>query len=95
MYVFQEKPLTPGSKPRSTTPNLNAGPAVSGPKSGLGQYPPYSLSGARGPEHLSPYNNVAASPYGRPPLLGYDSHPHVRTPNITTNGLGSIPGGKP
>lgn len=68
---------------------------MSGPKGGLGQYPPYSLPGARGPDHLSAYNNVAASPYGRPPLLGYDSHSHVRTPNITTNGLGAIPGGKP
>lgn len=62
---------------------------------GLGQYPPYSLGAARGSEHLSPYNNVAPSPYGRPPLMGYDSHPHARTPGIATNGLSSIPGGKP
>ncbi|XP_063930585.1 protein groucho isoform X1 [Zophobas morio] len=90
-----EKPLTPGSKPRSTTPNLGSTPGASGPKVGLGQYPPYSLAAARGSEHLSPYNNVAPSPYGRPPLMGYDSHPHARTPGIATNGLSSIPGGKP
>ncbi|KAJ3628219.1 hypothetical protein MTP99_015539 [Tenebrio molitor] len=90
-----EKPLTPGSKPRSTTPNLGAAPGASGPKVGLGQYPPYSLGGARGSEHLGPYNNVASSPYSRPPLMGYDGHPHARTPGIATNGLSSIPGGKP
>ncbi|XP_008190397.1 protein groucho isoform X3 [Tribolium castaneum] len=87
-----EKPLTPGSKPRSTTPNLGATPGASGPKVALGQYPPYSLAAPR--EHLSPYNNVAPS-YGRPPLMGYDGHPHARTPGIATNGLSSIPGGKP
>ncbi|XP_044259364.1 protein groucho-like isoform X2 [Tribolium madens] len=87
-----EKPLTPGSKPRSTTPNLGAAPGASGPKVGLGPYPPYNLAAPR--EHLSPYNNVASS-YGRPPLLGYDGHPHTRTPGIATNGLSSIPGGKP
>ncbi|XP_023310025.1 protein groucho isoform X1 [Anoplophora glabripennis] len=90
-----EKPLTPGSKPRSTTPNLGAGPAGSGPKVGHGQYPPYPLAGARGPDHLSPYNNVAPSPYGRPPMMGYDGHPHSRAPGIATNGMGAIPGGKP
>jgi groucho len=93
--LLQEKPLTPGSKPRSTTPNLGAAPGASGPKVGLGQYPPYSLGGARGSEHLGPYNNVASSPYSRPPLMGYDGHPHARTPGIATNGLSSIPGGKP
>lgn len=86
--------MTPVSKPRATTPNIGAGPAVAGPKAALGQYPPY-LAGGRAPEHLSPYNNAAASPYGRPPLMGYDGHPHVRTPAITANGLGTIPGGKP
>ncbi|KAJ8918907.1 hypothetical protein NQ315_016809, partial [Exocentrus adspersus] len=90
-----EKPLTPGSKPRSTTPNLGAGPGGSGPKVGHGQYPPYPLGGARGPDHLSPYNNVAPSPYGRPPMMGYDGHPHTRAPGIATNGMGAIPGGKP
>lgn len=87
--------MTPGSKPRSTTPNMPAGPGASVPKVGLGSYPPYSLAGGRGPEHLSPYNSVAPSPYARPPLLGYDGHPHSRTPNIATNGLGGISGGKP
>lgn len=86
--------MTPGSKPRSTTPNMGAsGP--SGPKVGIGQYPPYTLGGARAGEHLSPYNNVASSPYGRPPLMSYDGHSHTRTPGMTTNGLSSIPGGKP
>lgn len=94
-FFLQEKPLTPGSKPRSTTPNLGAGPAGSGPKVGHGQYPPYPLGGARGPDHLSPYNNVAPSPYGRPPMMGYDGHPHSRAPGIATNGMGAIPGGKP
>lgn len=88
--------MTPGLKPRSTTPNIGAGPAAGGPKAGLGQqYPPYSLPGVRGAEHMSPYANVPPSPYGRPPVIGYDGHPHVRTPSITTNGLGTIPGGKP
>ncbi|CAH0552649.1 unnamed protein product, partial [Brassicogethes aeneus] len=92
-----EKPLTPGSKPRSTTPNLGAGPGGSGPKVGpMGQYPPYPIGGARAPEHLSPYNNVAASPYGRPPMMGYDGHPHTRAPGIATNGMGAMgAGGKP
>ncbi|KAF5301535.1 hypothetical protein FQR65_LT08840 [Abscondita terminalis] len=90
-----EKPLTPGSKPRSTTPNMSANASGGTPKVGLGPYPPYALGSSRGPEHLSPYNNVASSPYSRPPLLGYDGHPHSRTPNIATNGLGGISGGKP
>ncbi|KAK4883057.1 hypothetical protein RN001_006376 [Aquatica leii] len=90
-----EKPLTPGSKPRSTTPNMSANASGGASKVGLGPYPPYALGGSRGPEHLSPYNNVASSPYARPPLLGYDGHAHSRTPNIATNGLGGISGGKP
>ncbi|KAJ8975590.1 hypothetical protein NQ317_000019 [Molorchus minor] len=57
--------------------------------------PPYPMGGARAPEHLSPYNNVAPSPYGRPPMMGYDGHPHTRAPGIATNGMGTIPGGKP
>nr|CAD7456072.1 unnamed protein product [Timema tahoe] len=28
-------------------------------------------------------------------MLGYDSHPNVRTPGLGSNGLGGIPGGKP
>lgn len=88
--------MTPGAKPRSTTPNLGVGPGVSGPKVNLGQYPPYALGGARAAEHLSPYNNVAQSPYGRPPLMSYDGHPHARTAGLAAaNGLNSIPGGKP
>nr|CAD7607730.1 unnamed protein product [Timema genevievae] len=43
----------------------------------------------------SPYNSAAPSPYSRPPMLGYDSHPNVRTPGLGSNGLGGIPGGKP
>ncbi|XP_072379987.1 protein groucho isoform X1 [Diabrotica undecimpunctata] len=90
-----EKPLTPGSKQRSTTPNLGAGPAPTAKVGHAGQYPPYPLGAARGPEHLSPYNNVAPSPYSRPAILGYDGHPHTRAPGIATNGMGAIPGGKP
>ncbi|KAF5277410.1 hypothetical protein FQA39_LY06223 [Lamprigera yunnana] len=90
-----EKPLTPSSKPRSTTPNMSANSGGGTPKVGLGSYPPYALGSSRGSEHLSPYNSVAPSPYARPPLLGYDSHPHSRTPNIATNGLSGISGGKP
>lgn len=92
---FQEKPLTPGSKPRSTTPNLNAGPASSSAKVALNQYPPYAIGGARAPEHLNAYNSISQSPYGRPPLVSYEGHPHTRAPGIATNGLGNIPGGKP
>lgn len=96
--------MTPGSKPRSTTPNLGsaavAGPVISSKAGGhpaAGQYPPYALGGARGPpEHM--YNNVAAaaaSAYGRPPMMGYDAHPHTRTPAMSANGMAGIPGGKP
>ena len=92
--VSKEKPLTPGSKARSTTPNLAAG--SSGPKVGqMGAYPPYAIPGARSQDHLSSYNNVASSACGRPPIIGYDGHPHSRTPSITTNGLGTVSGGKP
>lgn len=82
---------------------MGAGPG--GPSNGhkvgaMAGYPPYSLAaaaaaGRAGPEHLSPYNNVANSPYGRPPLLGYDGHPHSRTPGMATNGLAGMSGGKP
>ncbi|KAJ8940420.1 hypothetical protein NQ318_009213 [Aromia moschata] len=65
------------------------------PQGGPRPVPPYPLGSARGPEHLSPYNNVAPSPYGRPAMMGYDGHPHARTPGIATNGMGTIPGGKP
>ncbi|XP_030757938.1 protein groucho isoform X7 [Sitophilus oryzae] len=99
-----EKPLTPGSKPRSTTPNLGAGagpPGVSksAPGGPLGPYPPYPGLGApRTPEHqIPPY--AQAPPYVRPPPQGlpaaYDSHPHARTSALTANGLGGVPGGKP
>ncbi|XP_049821504.1 protein groucho isoform X2 [Aethina tumida] len=96
-----EKPLTPGSKPRSTTPNMgsSSGSGSGGPKVGgggpMGQYPPYPV-GVRPPDHLGPYNNVAGSPYGRPPMMGYDGHPHTRAPGIATNGMGGMgAGGKP
>ncbi|CAG9856977.1 unnamed protein product [Phyllotreta striolata] len=96
-----EKPLTPGSKARSTTPNSGAGPApVAASKPG--PYPPYPMGGGGGggaravPDaHLSPYNNVQPSPYGRPPILGYDAHPHARPPGIATNGMTAMAGGKP
>lgn len=84
--------MTPGSKPRSTTPNIGAGPANPGPKIGLGQYPPYALGGRA--QELNPYSNVQ-SPYGRPPTMGYDAHPHNRSAGLSTNGIGNIPGGKP
>lgn len=99
-----EKPLTPGSKPRSTTPNLGAGAGPPGgskaaPGGPLGPYPPYPGLGApRTPEHqIPPY--AQAPPYGRPPPQGipgaYDGHPHTRAPTLATNGLGAVPGGKP
>nr|CAH7715684.1 unnamed protein product [Callosobruchus chinensis] len=106
-----EKPLTPGSKPRSTTPNLAtaaaavAAAAASAPK--VGHPAGAGASGAAGaqypaypraPDHL--YNNVAASAaaYGRPPpLMAYDGHPHARPPPtaMAANGMAGIPGGKP
>lgn len=90
--------MTPGSKPRSTTPNINNAavgppPPSKPPHAAAGQYPPYPPIGAVRPEHLGAYNNVAAA-YGRP-ILGYDSHPHTRTAGITTNGMGTMSGGKP
>lgn len=101
---MQEKPLTPGSKPRSTTPNLGAGAGPPGgskaaPGGPLGPYPPYPGLGApRTPEHQIPAY-AQAPPYGRPPPQGlpgaYDGHPHTRAPALTTNGLGTVPGGKP
>ncbi|XP_045483020.1 protein groucho isoform X3 [Harmonia axyridis] len=94
LKVKDEKPMTPSSKPRSTTPNLvgpSQGPIT--PKIGPSQYPPYPM-GVRAPDHLGgPYNNVVPAAYGRPPM-GYDTHPHTRAPAIT-NGLGSMTGGKP
>lgn len=64
------------------------------PHAAPGQYPPYPPLSAVRPEHLGAYNNVAAA-YGRSPILGYDGHPHTRAPGITTNGMGTISGGKP
>ena len=67
-----------------------------GPKNNnLGPYPSYLGPGRPGSEHLSPFNNLAPSPYARPPLLGYDSHPHSRAPGLTANGIGTMSGGKP
>lgn len=60
----------------------------------MSAYPPYGLPAGRAQDHLSPYNNIAPSPYGRPPMMGYEGHAHARTPSIT-NGLAAIPGGKP
>ncbi|XP_076251191.1 TLE family member transcriptional corepressor groucho isoform X4 [Rhynchophorus ferrugineus] len=98
-----EKPLTPGGKPRSTTPNLGGGAGPPGgskstPGGPLGPYPPYPGLGApRTPEHqIPPY--AQAPPYVRPPPQGlpgaYDAHPH-RSSALTANGLGGVPGGKP
>lgn len=59
-------------------------------------FPPYSLGAGRNPDHLNPYGSVGPSPYGRPPIAGYDGHPqHPRPPNIVTNGLGGMAPGKP
>ncbi|XP_021933709.1 protein groucho-like isoform X2 [Zootermopsis nevadensis] len=102
-----DKPSTPVSK--VTTPTCSGAPTLpgsSGVKSAVpgvvlppGAYPPFSLvaggvGGSRSSD-TSPYNSVAPSPYSRPPMLGYDPHPHVRTPGLGSNGLGGIPGGKP
>ncbi|KAK6631469.1 hypothetical protein RUM44_005996 [Polyplax serrata] len=88
-----EKPGTPISKTTTSS-------AVSG-KSGalplLSSYPPYPLSVGAGSSRSdsSPYNNVPPSPYTRPSLLGYEGLSHARTPGLTANGVGAIPGGKP
>ncbi|GLH14162.1 Protein groucho [Gryllus bimaculatus] len=98
-----DKPSTPVSK--ATTPTGSAGlPGSSGLKAvsmpGVlpgGPYPPFSLGaigGSRSTDN-SPYNSVTSSPYSRPPMLGYDSHPHVRTPGLGSSSIGGIPGGKP
>ncbi|KAL1489976.1 hypothetical protein ABEB36_013898 [Hypothenemus hampei] len=94
-----DKPLTPGPKPRSTTPNILLGTAPhanSKPPSGSGipaTYTPYpSLGGARTPEHqIPPFGQV--SPYVRPSGHGYDSQ--TRNPILAMNGIGPVPPGKP
>ncbi|XP_048526359.1 protein groucho isoform X3 [Dendroctonus ponderosae] len=97
-----EKPLTPGSKPRSTTPNLvsGSGPAGSSkplPGGPLGPYPSYPALGApRTPDHqMSPY--AQPNSYGRQPQPvsgSYDSAVQLR--NSSANGVGTaVPGGKP
>lgn len=84
-----DKPGTPGSKGRSTTPNASAPNAAKGLPPIPAGYPgsPYQ----RPPD---PYQRPPPDPaYGRPPLP-YDPHPHVRT-----NGIGlptpNVAGGKP
>ncbi|KAJ6636497.1 Protein groucho [Pseudolycoriella hygida] len=85
-----DKPGTPGSKGRSTTPN--ASNQVVGPKSVMPQMPAgYPNSPYQRPQ--DPYQRPHPDPaYGRPPMP-FDAHGHVRT-----NGMplpGGIAGGKP
>lgn len=84
-----EKPGTPGSKPRATTPNAAAPGALKSsiPPAPAG-YPP------------SPYQRssdlyqrpLPESGYGRPPNP-FDPHGHVRTNGMPLTG--GITGGKP
>lgn len=89
-----EKPGTPVSKSAPSGPPV---PSKGGALPLLTSYPPYPLSVGAGSSRAdsSPYNNVPPSPYSRPSLLGYEGLPHSRTPGLTANGLGAIPGGKP
>ncbi|XP_037026604.1 protein groucho isoform X4 [Bradysia coprophila] len=86
-----DKPGTPGSKGRSTTPNASSGQA-GGPKSVMPQMPAgYPNSPYQRPQ--DPYQRPHPDPtYGRPPMP-FDPHGHVRTNGIPLPG--GIAGGKP
>lgn len=83
-----DKPGTPGSKGRSTTPN-----AAGGPQNAKNPIPP-----VQGYPN-SPYQRPQPDPYQRPPpdaaygRLPFDPHAHVRTNGIPL--AGPIAGGKP
>lgn len=90
--LFQlDKPGTPGSKARSTTPNASSGQG-GGPKSVMPQMPAgYPNSPYQRPQ--DPYQRPHPDPaYGRPPMP-FDPHGHVRTNGIALPG--GIAGGKP
>lgn len=86
-----DKPGTPGSKGRSTTPNAAGGP---GGAKGLPPVP------AGYPN--SPYQRAQQDPYQRPPPdpaygrpnLSFDPHAHVRTNGIPL-GAPMVNAGKP
>lgn len=79
-----DKPGTPGSKGRSTTPNAGGGPG--GAK---GILPPVPAGYPNSPYQRAPqdpYQRPPADPaYGRPPMP-FDPHAHVRTNGIPIGG---------
>ncbi|XP_021933714.1 protein groucho-like isoform X7 [Zootermopsis nevadensis] len=60
-----------------------------GEKGGIG-----SIKSERPPSR-SGSSSSRSTPSLKSKDLGYDPHPHVRTPGLGSNGLGGIPGGKP
>lgn len=86
-----DKPGTPGSKGRSTTPNASG--ASGGAKPGIPQVPAgYPNSPYQRPQ--DPYQRPPPDPaYGRPPMP-FDPHGHVRTNGIPL-GNPLVTGGKP
>lgn len=81
-----DKPGTPGSKGRSTTPNASGAPG------GAKAMPPVPVGYPNSPYQRAqdPYQRAPADPaYGR---LPFDPHPHVRTNGLP---LGNPLGGKP
>ncbi|PNF33282.1 hypothetical protein B7P43_G10615 [Cryptotermes secundus] len=60
-----------------------------GEKGGIG-----SIKSERPPSR-SGSSSSRSTPSLKSKDLGYESHPHVRTPGLGSNGLGGIPGGKP
>lgn len=84
-----DKPGTPGSKGRSTTPNASGGPP--GAPKGLPPVPAgYPNSPYQRPP--DPYQRPPDPAYGRPPMP-YDPHAHVRTNGILPAPM--VTGGKP
>lgn len=99
-----EKPTTPVSKSAtptssgSTTPSSSSSkPAAKPPPPGPYPYlhpPAHAALGSELNSNVYAQNlSPAANCYPRP-VVGYDSHPHVRTSGLGP-GLGTIPGGKP
>lgn len=87
-FKFQsDKPGTPGSKGRSTTPN------AAGVPPGAKGLPPVPAGYPSSPYQRppDPYQRPPDPAYGRPPMP-YDSHGHVRTNGILPT---PITGGKP
>ncbi|XP_067827421.1 transducin-like enhancer protein 3-A isoform X17 [Heptranchias perlo] len=97
---------TPGLRPIPGKPPGMDSLALRTPISIAGSYAPFAMmshhemNGALtspgaypGLHNISPQMSAAAAAY-RSPMVGFDPHPHMRTPGLSAS-LASIPGGKP